>query len=84
MKNFNRPSWFKAQRTGATHTHVDRTRSLTLTSTQLQPLCAKRQLTYYIIWNRTFILKVPKEGGGGANRRTRREPPTACPLICIT
>ena len=33
-----------------THTHVDRTHSLThvLTSTQLQPRDAKRQLSYYM------------------------------------
>ena len=31
----------------------------TLTSTQLQPLGAKRQLSYYRIWNRMLILKVP-------------------------
>ena len=42
------------------HTHVDRTHSLTtLTSTQLQPRCAKCQLSY---WNQIFILKVPEEG----------------------
>ena len=32
-------------------------------------LCAKRQLIYYIIWNR--FSKVPE--GGGANRSTRRK-----------
>ena len=52
----------------------------TVTSTQLQPpRCTKRQLSHYRIWNRVFILKVPE--GGGANRSTRRNLPTACPLI---
>ena len=52
-----------------THTRVDRTYSLThFTSTQLQPPGAKRQLSYYIIWN-IFFLKVPE--GRGANRSTR-------------
>ena len=32
----------------------------TLTSTQLQLRCAKRQLSYYRIWNRICILKVPE------------------------
>ena len=34
----------------------------TLTSTQLQPRCAKHQLRYYRIWSQIFILKGP-EGG---------------------
>ena len=39
---------------------MDRRHSLThFTSTQLQPRCAKRQLSYYRLWNRKFILKVP-------------------------
>ena len=52
------------------------------TPTQLQPRCAKRQLSYYIIWTPIFILNVPE--GGGANRSARRNPSTACPLIGIT
>ena len=58
-----------------THTHVDRRHSLThFTSTQLQPRCAKRQLSYYRVWKHNFILKEPE--GGGANRSTQRKPPT--------
>ena len=34
---------------------------------------------YFFIF---FILKVPE--GGGANRSTGRNPPTACPLIAVT
>ena len=66
-----------------THTLVDRTHSLThLTSTQLQPRGAKRQLSYYRIWNGCFFtLKVPEEGV--ANQHTRRKPPTVCLLIGI-
>ena len=56
-----------------THTYMDHTHSLTLTSTQPQPRCAKRQLSYYRIWNQFFILKIPE--GGGANRSTQRTPP---------
>ena len=33
-----------------------------LTSTQLQSRGAKRQLSYYRIWNQFFILKVPEVG----------------------
>ena len=54
-------NWRKA------HTHVDRTH---FTSTQLQPRGAKRQISYYRIWNQIFILEVPERG------RTRRKPPT--------
>ena len=55
----------------------------TLTSTQSQPrCCAKRQLSYYRIWDRIIILKVPE--GGAANRSTRRKLPTSCLLIGIT
>ena len=61
------------------HTHVDRTHSLT----QLQPRCAKHQLSYYRIWNQIFILKAP-EGSGRANWSTQRKPLTACLLIGIT
>ena len=62
-----------------THTHVDCTHLLThFTSTQLQPRnCAKRQLSYYGIWNRIFILKVRE--GEGANRSTRRKIPDILP-----
>ena len=42
----------------------------TLTSTQLQARCAKRQLSYYRIWNQIFSLKVPEEGG--VNQSTRQ------------
>ena len=55
----------------------------TLTSTQLQPRGAERQLSYYMIWYfQIFILNVPE--GEGANRCTQKTPPTACPLIGIT
>ena len=37
-----------------------------LASTQLQPLCAKRQLSYYRFWSHIFILKVPE--GRGVNQ----------------
>ena len=48
----------------AQHAHSRGSQAVThtLTPTQLQPLCAKRQRIYYKIWNRFFyfILKVPK------------------------
>ena len=55
MKNFNRRSCLCSKRRElAQDAHsqwIARINSLhTLTSTQLQPLCAKRQLSYYIIW----------------------------------
>ena len=61
------------------HSRGSHTFTHTLTSTHLQ---LKRQLSYYIIWNRNFIFKVPE--GGGENRSTRRKTPTACRLIGIT
>ena len=66
-----------------TYSHGSHTFTHTLTSTQIQPHCVKRQLSYYRIWNQMFILKVP-EGGPRANRSTRRKLLTACPLIGIT
>ena len=74
-----------------THSHMDRTHSLLVLvlhslhqCSELQPRCAKRQLSYYTyrILNQICIFKVPE--GGGANWSTRRKPPTACPLIGIT
>ena len=51
-----------------THTHVDRTHPLT--HLQLQPRWAtKRQLSYYKIWNRVFILEVSEGGGGWGGRK---------------
>ena len=61
MKNFNKHSShghhgskrrnMLEQHAGShTFTHI-------LTSTQLQPLCAKHKLAYYRIWNQIFILK---------------------------
>ena len=49
---------------GATRTltWIARIHSHTFTSTQLQPRCAKRQLSCYMLWNRNYNLKVP-EGG---------------------
>ena len=48
-----------------THTHTS-TQLQPRTSTQLhlQPCCVKHQLSYYIIWNQTFILKVPESTFG--------------------
>ena len=72
MKNFNNNRTYRSQ--AFIHT---------LTSTQLQPRCAIRQLRYYrISWNQILILKVPE--GGGANQSTQRKPQTACLLIGIT
>ena len=58
-KNFNRSSsqgqHGSKRRKLAQHAHMDGTHiayTHTLTSTQLQPLSAKRQLSYYRIWNR--------------------------------
>ena len=45
--------------------NVDRTQSLTHdlhASTQLQPLCVKRQLSYYRIWNRILFWRYLREG----------------------
>ena len=57
-----------------THTHVDRTHSLThFTSTQLQPRGAKRQLSYYRILESIFIFKVP-EGGGSKPEYPEKTP----------
>ena len=53
------------------HTHADHTHSLTHLHQQLQPRGAKRQLSYYVIWNKPFTLMVPE--GGGENRSTRRK-----------
>ena len=62
-----------------THTHVDRTRTLThLRQHSFNHICAKRQLSYYRIWNEIFILKVP-EGGGCISefleKKTRKPAP---------
>ena len=53
------------------HTYIN---TVTFTTT----FCAKRHLSYYIIWNRIFIFKVP-EGGGireqtGVPREKPRQP----------
>ena len=70
MKNVNRRSSHGHHgskcRELAKHAHSRGSHAFTrtLTSTQLQPRCAKRQLTYYRIWNQIFILKVP-EGHDG-------------------
>ena len=69
MKKFDRRSSHghrgsKAPLTGAarTLTWIARIHSHTLTSAQLQPRCAKRQLSYYIIWNRTFYFETDTWG----------------------
>ena len=88
MKNFNRRRFHGHHGSKCcklvqhAHSCGSHTFTHTLSSTQLQPHCAKRQLSYYIIWNQIFILKVPE--GGEENRSTQRKPPTACPLIGIT
>ena len=64
------------------HSRGSHTFTHTLTSTQLQPLCAKRQLSFYRIWNQIYIFKVPERRG--ANWSTWRKLATACPLIGIT
>ena len=68
MKNFNRRMVTMAQSAlnwHNIHTRVDRgshALTHTITSTQLQPLCVKRQLSYYRIWNQIIILNVPERG----------------------
>ena len=52
-----------------THTHVDRTHSLTHLQHSYNHV---GQLSYYRIWNQIYILKVLE--GGGTNRSTRRKP----------
>ena len=85
-KNFNRRSSHghcgsKRRELARQHAHSRGSHTIAhaLTSTQLQPLCAKRHLSYYSIWNGIFSLKVPE--GGGANRSTRRKPPYSLPAI---
>ena len=70
IKNFNR-----------CNSHVTMAQSA-FTSTQLQPCCAKRQVSTFRIWNQIFILKVSE--GRWANQSTQRKPPIVCPLISIT
>ena len=72
MKNFNSCSSHgqhgSKRRELAQHTHSRGSHSFThtLTSTQLQRLCAKRQPSYYIISTESFFfVKVPE--GGGTN-----------------
>ena len=59
MKNFHKRSshgHHGSKRSELAHTHMDRTYSLThLQSTQLQPRCTKRQLSYYRIRNQICI-----------------------------
>ena len=88
MKNFNRycshgHHGSKHQKL-AQHAHSRGSHAFThtLTSTWLQPHCAKRQLSCIRIWNNIFILKVPE--GGGENRSAWRKPSTACLLLHIT
>ena len=63
MKNFNRRSSHshhgskRGELRKHAHSRGSHAFTHTLTSIQLQPRCAKRQLNYYIIWNRIFILK---------------------------
>ena len=65
------------------HTRVDCTHSLThLHQHSYNHFVAKGQLSYYRIWNKKIIWKVPQEGV--ANWSTRRKLPTACLLIGIT
>ena len=67
MKNFNKHSSIGHHgskcRELAQHAHSRGPHAFThtLTSTQLQSRCAKRQLSYYIIWNQIYILKVPDQ-----------------------
>ena len=66
MKNFNRHSSHgrhcSKRRELAPYAHSRGSHAFThtFTSTQLQPLCAKRQLSYYRSWNQFFMLKVPE------------------------
>ena len=55
------------------HSRASHAFTHTLTSTQTQPLCPKRQLRYYRIWNQIFILKVP-EGGGSKPEYPEKSP----------
>ena len=70
MKNFNGHSSHdhhgsKRRKLAQHRTHVDRTHSLTqLHQHSYNHVCAKRQLSYYRIWNPMFILKEPPEEGG--------------------
>ena len=77
MNNFNRRSPHGSKRhanwRNNAHSRGSHAFTHTPTSTQLPPRCVKHQLSYYRIWNKTFILKVPE--GGGANRSTRRKTP---------
>ena len=64
-----------------TLTWIARIHSHTFINTVTTTLCeAPAHILQHFKLN--FILKVPDGGGGwGANRSTRRTPPTACPLI---
>ena len=65
-KNVNRRSSYghhgSKRRELAQHAHQrgSHASTHTLTSTQLQPPCTKRLLSYYIHWNRIYNLKVKK------------------------
>ena len=67
-----------------THTHMDRTHSLTHLHQYSydRPLCAKRQLSYYRIWNKKIFWRYLKEGE--QTRVPREKLLTACPPISIT
>ena len=73
MKNFNRHSshghhGLKRHKLAQhTHTRGSHAFTYTVTSTQLQPRCAERQLSYNRIWNQIFILKVPEGYSEGHN-----------------
>ena len=60
-----------------THSHVDRTHSLTSYQHSYNTVFRSASSANYILWNRVVILKVRE--GGGANRSTRRKPPDILP-----
>ena len=70
VKNFNRRSSYdhhgSKRRELAQHAHSHGLHAFThtLVSTQLQPLFTKRQLNYYRIWNRIFILRYLRDISG--------------------
>ena len=77
MKNFNRCSSHGYHgskcRKLVQHAHSGGLHAFThtLTSTQLQPSCAKRQLSYNRIWN-PFFLKVPERVGEQTREKTQQ------------
>ena len=79
MKNFNR----HREMAQDAHSRGSHAFTHTLIPTQIQPRCAKKhQLSYYRIWNRILFWRYLREGEQIGV--TRRNPPTACQLICET